>query len=70
MDSNHKEIKNEIESALDRIGATDFANLLCDVALEKAEHVQTNWQDRDLSRAWKRYAKAAEKLAGAGIGIP
>jgi hypothetical protein len=37
--------------------------MLAEVCNEKAEHVQVNWQDRNLAKEWTADARAIEKIA-------
>jgi Mn-dependent DtxR family transcriptional regulator len=46
--------KVQIEQAIDRMGLHNFLGVISDICLEKAEHVESNWQDRALARAWVR----------------
>jgi len=56
-------MKDEIEQMVDKVGLSKFLFMLAEVCNEKAEHVQVNWQDRNLAKAWESDARAIEKIA-------
>jgi hypothetical protein len=51
-----------LETIIDRVGLAELTDTIARIAREKAEHVQTNWQDRDLARVWNRVARRFDKL--------
>jgi hypothetical protein len=56
-------MKDEIEQMVDKVGLSKFLFMLAEVCNEKAEHIQTNWQDRNLAKEWTADARAIEKIA-------
>jgi hypothetical protein len=56
-----KEI-DTIEAIIDRVGLTQVAEAISAIAAGKADHVQTNWQDKGLAQAWLRVARKFDKL--------
>lgn len=44
----------DVEDYIDKHGMVHLLTMLENICLEKAEHVQTNWQDRTLASAWRR----------------
>lgn len=49
--------QDALENLLDKLGVRGLLEALSIIAVEKADHVATNWQDQRLARRW-------EKLAG------
>lgn len=58
-----RETEREIESVIDRVGLPDMISIMADVCVAKADHIDTNWQDRALARVWDRASKALDKLS-------
>jgi hypothetical protein len=56
-------MNDEIEQMVDKVGLSKFLFLLAEVCNDKAEHLRTNWQDRNLAKEWDADAKQIEKLA-------
>jgi hypothetical protein len=56
-------MKDEIEQMVDKVGLSKFLFMLAEICNEKAEHIQTNWQDRNLAKEWTADARAIEKIA-------
>lgn len=56
-------MNSDIEEMIDKVGLSKFLFMLAEVCGEKAEHIRTNWQDRNLAKEWDADAKAIEKLA-------
>lgn len=54
-----------LEQMIDRVDLAELADTIARIAYEKAEHVQTNWQDRDLARVWNRVGRRFDKLVPA-----
>lgn len=52
-----------LEKHIDRVGLPQFLETVAIVCEEKSEHIQTNWQDFALSRAWASAARGLDKLA-------
>lgn len=52
--------RDAIEGILDRSDLRAVIDALCGICVSKVEHIDTNWQDKSLSRLW---AKDASKLA-------
>lgn len=42
----------EVEQLIDRCGLATVVGALALICAEKAEHVRTNWQDKELAAAW------------------
>lgn len=53
----------ELEALLDTMGVTGLLEALARVARDKAEHVQTNWQDRSLAKRWNTLANQFDNMA-------
>jgi hypothetical protein len=52
---------DELEKLIDRHGLTSVIDRVVDICHEKADHIQVNWQDRVLARAWTKCAVALER---------
>lgn len=48
---------------VDRTSMSSVLTALEEIAIEKADHVGSNWQDEQLAKAWMRVARAIEKAA-------
>ena len=55
--------KDDLEQILDRTGVKGLFEALAEIASEKEDHVQTNWQDSATAKRWSRLAAKFEKLA-------
>ena len=59
-----EELAYEIESIVDRNSMARVLDLLAIMCAMKAEHIQSNWGDRNLAKAWtqlgEKVAKACE----------
>jgi len=53
---------NTIESIIDRVGMAEFAETVTAIAHGKAEHLESNWQDKGMARVWNRIARRFDKL--------
>lgn len=58
-----KELKDHLEQLVDTHTLSFVLEALSDIALEKSDHIQTNWQDVPLSRAWAKDAKLIANTA-------
>lgn len=55
--------RDDLEQMIDRMGLSRVLFLMAEICAEKADHIETTWQDRPLSREWIKDAKALDKLA-------
>jgi cytoplasmic iron level regulating protein YaaA (DUF328/UPF0246 family) len=51
-----------VEAIIDIIGIDNTLETLSDIANHKASHIDTNWQDRYLAKAWQRIASRLDKI--------
>ena len=51
-----------LEAILDRVGNARLVDALSRIASEKAEHVRSNWQDKNLARVWVRISNRYDNL--------
>ena len=51
------EMKDQLETMIDRASIDTVLELIETICSEKAEHVSENWQDDMLARRWTRLAK-------------
>lgn len=54
----------DLETYLDRTTLQDMLLTLAEICRDKAEHVQSNWQDDQLETMWNKHADLIEKTAG------
>lgn len=52
-----------LEAMIDESGLGDVLDALAEICEEKAEHVESNWQDRSLARLWTRAGAHVRKSA-------
>ena len=55
-----KEAECVLEDLIDRNNLSSVIEALVAICEEKAIHVEANWQDQDLAKAWRRAAKAID----------
>ena len=58
------EEKVTLEGLIDSSSLEHVLNCLSEIAWGKAEHLDSNWQDRNAARAWER---AGERIAIASV---
>ena len=65
-------IGEQIESIIDAGSVADLLHAISHVMRDKSEHIQTNWQDATLARAWDMSASDVDKLAAKfhSTGVP
>ncbi len=54
----YDQAREQLEATIDRFGLRVVTDMLAGICLDKAEHVESNWQDRKLARQWERDSKA------------
>ena len=54
----------EIEPIVDSSSLADVLFALARMCNEKAEHLESNWQDAITARVWDRAARKIDRLAG------
>lgn len=52
-----------LEQLMDSYGLPRLLHELAQIAYAKADHVQTNWQDKQLAQAWTRIGDRLGKFA-------
>jgi hypothetical protein len=55
--------KEQLEALLDKTSLHEVLDMLSEICSEKQEHVQTNWQDKNLAKAWGRCAYSTAACA-------
>ena len=55
--------KDDLEQILDRTGVKGLFEALAEIASEKEDHIQTNWQDSAIAKRWSKLVAKFEKLA-------
>lgn len=51
-----------LEQLIDSYGLPRILETLADIAYAKAEHVQSNWQDKNLAKGWTNIGNQLAKL--------
>jgi hypothetical protein len=62
--STAKEMGETLERLVDENGLAVVLEALAAICHEKAEHVQSNWQDTGLAKCWKSAGRRVEAVAG------
>lgn len=57
-----KQLSAELEKIIDAHGARAVLEAFADVAYDKAEHLQSNWQDARSARNWSKLGTRLCKL--------
>jgi ribosomal protein S15P/S13E len=59
-----EQMKESLESMLDRApgGLKEILNLLAEICQEKADHLESNWQDRISAQGWMNVADKISEL--------
>lgn len=52
-----------LENMIDRTSIAAVLSALSGVCELKAEHIDTNWQDKHLASRWRRWARTMERTA-------
>lgn len=45
---------DELEQMIDRHGLASVLSMVADICYEKSEHIESNWQDRQLAKLWTK----------------
>jgi len=51
-----------LESLIDQTSLSDVLEAIETIAAEKADHIQTNWQDEELAETWTRASKGIGRV--------
>ena len=54
-----------IEVMIDRFGLEAVLETVADIARDKSDHIESNWQDHNLARSWNRIANRIDRTAAA-----
>ena len=64
MDSRINSVeKMAVEDLIDKIGLAAFLEMVSEIAYEKAEHISSAWQDKNLAQAWRDAGATVLKAA-------
>jgi hypothetical protein len=55
--------RDDLEQMVDRLGLSKVLFMLAEICHEKADHVETNWQDRVLAADWRKASRAVDRIA-------
>lgn len=56
--------KATLETLIDQWSLRVVCEMLAEICADKADHLQTNWQDSPSARAWQQYGGQLNRLAG------
>jgi hypothetical protein len=56
-----------LEAMVDTVGLNNVLYALAHISSAKANHCETNWQDRNLSRTWDKRARKLTTWAGTNL---
>lgn len=59
----HRAYLEDVEDIVDKTSIRYVIDLLAEIAFAKADHVETNWQDRELSNLWRRIGRQLQTQA-------
>ena len=62
----HEETVGTLESIIDANGVAKTLRQIADICGLKADHIQSNWQDRLLASQWEGAAKEIERFSHKG----
>ena len=54
--------KDELEIMIDRSSLHEVLNALADICAQKADHIQSNYQDKPLAKTWMKVSWKLTKL--------
>ena len=57
----------DLEKIIDRRGLQQTLNAIAEICGEKAEHIQSNWQDAPLASCWDRAGRALQLTAARAV---
>ena len=55
-------LKFELEQHVDKVGLSEVLNILAEICHEKADHLQSAWQDPVASRSWTKDGNRIENI--------
>ena len=60
--------KTDLELLIDAAGVQNVIEAIGEICCGKAEHVETNYQDRELAKAWRKvFLRLGPASAAAGL---
>ena len=59
-----QDLAEAIERYVERHSLAEAINILAEIAWQKAERIEANWQDQTLAKAWRREGKRLNNCAG------
>ncbi len=54
---------HKLEELIDSIGVGSVLEAISEICEEKAEHIESNWQDRVLAKLWQKVGKRIGALS-------
>ncbi len=57
------EAMEQLEAMVDAVGPRNVAYAVARICALKAEHLESNWQDRETAKVWERCQAAWDKMA-------
>ncbi len=52
-----------LEALIDKYNLSRVVGTIACIAADKADHIASNWQDKELSRLWSRFSRVLDKVA-------
>jgi hypothetical protein len=62
-----EEIAEDLEPVVDRVGLKEVIDTLVYICYEKAEHLESAWQDAEAAKAWTKAGIKLDKLSDAPV---
>lgn len=63
-------VNDTLEAYIDRFGMSALVAAIVTVCDDKAAHVESNWQDGAMAKAWRRIGNSFAALATKAAGCP
>ena len=61
------EMSETVEAYIDRFSLAELLQIVGEICAAKADHIETNWQDRDTAREWTRAAAVVFRAGDADV---
>lgn len=62
-----QQLQDTLEGLVDANGLSGVLDALAEICAAKAEHIETSWQDLDLSRDWLTMAQGLSTMAESSL---
>jgi hypothetical protein len=58
----NEQLKQQLESLIDRNSLATVLQAMSEICYEKEEHIEANWQDKNLSKIWASAGTRIERV--------